>query len=39
MGDIRAAQLVLGMTGWKAAVGSLGIEVGDALEIAEQVDV
>jgi integrase len=38
-GNLRAAQLLLGHTKIKSTVRYLGIEVDDALAIAEQVDV
>jgi site-specific recombinase XerC len=38
-GNLRAVQLLLGHTKIESTVGYLGIEVDDALEIAEQVDV
>jgi hypothetical protein len=39
MGNLRAAQLLLGHTKIESTVRYLGIEVDDALAIAEQVDV
>jgi site-specific recombinase XerC len=38
-GNLRAAQLLLGHTKIESTVRYLGIEVDDALAIAEQVDV
>jgi hypothetical protein len=38
-GDLRAVQLLLGHKKIESTVRSLGIEVDDALVIAEQVDV
>jgi integrase len=38
-GNLRAVQLLLGHTKIESTVRYLGIEVDDALEIAEQVDV
>jgi len=38
-GNLRAVQLLLGHTKIESTVGYLGIEVDDALAIAEQVDV
>jgi integrase len=38
-GNLRAVQLLLGHTKIESAVRYLGIEVDDALSIAEQVDV
>jgi integrase len=38
-GNLRAVQLLLGHTKIESTVRYLGIEVGDALAIAEQVDV
>jgi integrase len=38
-GNLRAAQLLLGHTKIESTVRYLGIEVDDALEIAEQVDI
>jgi site-specific recombinase XerC len=38
-GNLRAVQLLLGHTKIESAVRYLGIEVDDALAIAEQVDV
>ena len=38
-GNLRAVQLLLGHTKTESAVRSLGIDVGDDLAIAEQVDV
>ena len=38
-GNLRAVQLLLGHTKIESTVRYLGIEVDDALEIAEQVDI
>ena len=38
-GNLRAVQLLLGHTKIESTVGYLGIDVDDALAIAEQVDV
>jgi integrase len=38
-GNLRAVQLLLGHTKVESTVKYLGIEVDDALEIAEQVDI
>ena len=38
-GNLRAVQLLLGHTKIESTVRYLGIEVGDALAIAEQVEV
>jgi site-specific recombinase XerC len=38
-GNLRAVQLLLGHTKIESTVGYLGIEVDDALAIAEQADV
>lgn len=38
-GNLRAVQLLLGHIKIESAVRYLGIEVDDALEIAEQVDI
>jgi hypothetical protein len=38
-GNLRAVQLLLGISKSKSTVRYLGIEVDDALAIAEQVDV
>ena len=38
-GNLRAVQLVLGHTKIESAVRYLGIEVDDALAVAEQIDV
>jgi site-specific recombinase XerD len=38
-GDLRAVQLLLGLTKIESTVRFLGIEVDDALAIAEQIDV
>lgn len=38
-GNLRAVQLLLGRTKIESTVRYLGVEVDDALEIAEQVDV
>jgi hypothetical protein len=37
-GNLRAVQLLLGHTSWRAPVRYLGIEVDDALSISEQVE-
>ena len=37
-GNLRAVQLLLGHTKLESTVGYLGIEVDDALEMAEQID-
>jgi hypothetical protein len=38
-GNLRAGQLLLGLTKIESTVRFLGIEVDDALAIAEQIDV
>ncbi len=38
-GNLRAVQLLLGHTKIESTVGYLGIEVGDALEMTEQIDI
>jgi site-specific recombinase XerC len=38
-GNLRAVQLLLGYTNIESTVRYLGIEIDDALEIAEQVDI
>jgi len=38
-GNLRAVQLLLGHTKIESTVRYLGIEVDDALEVAEQIDV
>ena len=38
-GNLRAVQLLLGRTKIESTVGYLGIEVDDALAVAEQIDV
>ena len=39
MGNLRSVQLLLGSTKVESTVRYLGIEVDDAIEIAEQVDI